>query len=139
MYLEHVNLIVKDLDDTLRFYQAAFPHWRIRGSGKQVWNGIPRNWVHFGDDNEYLTFNDSGTGENRDLTSNELGLGHFGFITQNLEALMERLQKAGFDIHKNGARNQFRQNVYYLDPNGFEVEFVQYFSDIPEERNIYQD
>jgi hypothetical protein len=30
----------------------------------------------------------------------------------------------------------FRKNVYFVDPSGFEVEFVEYLSDLPEERNL---
>jgi hypothetical protein len=26
--------------------------------------------------------------------------------------------------------------VYFIDPNGFEVEFVEYLSDIPAQRNL---
>ncbi|WP_432455843.1 MULTISPECIES: VOC family protein [unclassified Agarivorans] len=137
MYLEHLNLVVSDLDATLKFYGAAFPHWYIRGQGHQLWHGTPRNWVHFGDETHYLTFNDSGRGENRSLTSNQLGLAHFAFVTDNIEALSQRLLQAGFPIHNQGAATQYRKNVYFLDPDGFELEFVQYLSDIPAERNQY--
>lgn len=136
MKLEHLNLVVSDLYRTLTFYKAAFPHWEIRSKGEQVWHGTPRKWVHFGDDYSYLTFNDNGSGENRDLETNHLGLGHFGFVTNNIDAVIRRLLEAGFDIHKDGSQDEHRRNIYFLDPNGFEVEFVQYLSDIPDERNM---
>ena len=138
MEIEHLNLVVKDLARTLTFYQAAFPHWYVRGKGEQTWYGTARKWVHFGDENHFITFNDSGTDSNRELTGNSVGLAHFGFITQNIDSVITRLKHAGFDIHKTGAENTFRQNVYFLDPDGFEVEFVQYFSDQPQERNAYE-
>ena len=53
MHLEHVNLVVADLEATLDFYRAAFPHWRIRDEGQGEWYGKPRKWVHFGDDHHY--------------------------------------------------------------------------------------
>lgn len=31
IHLEHINLVVDDIPAALRFYQAAFPHWRVRG------------------------------------------------------------------------------------------------------------
>ncbi len=55
MRLEHLNLVVNDLDESLVFYKAAFPHWRVRGGGESVWHGTPRKWLHFGDDYHYLT------------------------------------------------------------------------------------
>jgi len=135
--LEHVNLTVRDIKKTLTFYQAAFPHWRVRGGGKGEWYGKPRNWVHFGDDYQYLAFNDDGVGENRDLTGHQVGLAHFAFVTSDIKGVIERLGKAGFNVDKEGADDAYRDNVYYVDPNGYEVEFVQYHSDLPSNRNRY--
>lgn len=139
MYLEHLNLVVKDLDETLAFYQAAFPHWQVRGGGDSNWYGIPRKWVHFGDDKHYLTFNDSGQDKIRDLQSNQLGLSHFAFVINDLDGLATRMHNAGFKPSQTGSDAKFRNNLYFIDPNGFEVEFVQYLSDIPHERNMYED
>lgn len=135
MHLEHINLFVKDMDTTLKFYRAAFPHWQIRSQGRAPWHGTPRNWIHFGDEYQYLAFNDSATGENRDLGSMNVGLAHFAFVTNNIESTIQRLAQAGFQIAKDGATSEFRKNIYYIDPNGYEVEFVEYLSDIPSERN----
>lgn len=135
MHLEHLNLVVNDIPESLAFYKAAFPHWRIRSQGRSEWYGVERNWVHFGDEYQYLTFNDDGTGENRDLTSHQTGLAHFAFVINSIQSLVDRLERAGFKIAKPGAANRFRKNVYFIDPDGFEVEFVQYLSDLPQERN----
>ncbi|MEW6997965.1 VOC family protein [Colwelliaceae bacterium BS250] len=139
LHLEHLNLVVSDIPKTLSFYQAAFPHWRVRGSGEAVWYGKPRHWLHFGDDYQYLTFNDDGVGENRNLQGHQIGLAHFAFVTNNLNAIVDRLAKAGFEIAKDGADSEFRNNVYFIDPSGYEVEFVEYLSDIPSERNKYDE
>lgn len=136
--LEHLNLVVNNMDSTLKFYQAAFPHWKVRGKGEGEWHGTHRHWLHFGDDFQYLTFNDNGLGDNRNLLSNDMGLAHFAFVTNNIDAVITRLSQAGFDVDKDGANSTFRKNVYYIDPNGYEVEFVEYLSDIPEERNLYE-
>ena len=136
MHLEHVNLVVTNIEKSLNFYRAAFPHWRIRDQGNGDWYGKPRTWVHFGDDYQYLVFSDHGEGENRDLSGPQVGLAHFGFEINNLDAVISRLADAGFAIDKDGADETFRRNIYFIDPDGFEVEFVQYLSDLPEERNL---
>lgn len=136
--LEHLNLVVDNMDSTLKFYQAAFPHWQVRGKGQGEWYGTYRNWLHFGDDYQYLTFNDNGLGDNRNLSSNDMGLSHFAFVTNNIDAVITRLSQACFDVDKIGANSTFRKNAYYIDPNGYEVEFVEYLSDVPEERNLYE-
>lgn len=134
--LEHVNLVVSDIEAVLKFYRAAFPHWRVRDKGRGEWYGKPRTWLHFGDDYQYLVFSDHGEGENRDLEGHQVGLAHFAFVTNNLDSLIERLASAGFKPAKDGADEPFRRNIYYIDPAGFEVEYVQYLSDLPQERNL---
>ena len=135
LHIEHLNLVVRDIPQALTLYQAAFPHWKVRAKGTAEWSGVARNWLHFGDDYQYLTFNDDGIEESRDLSGHQMGLAHFAFVTNNLTAVKNRLAKAGFGVHKEGAEHPHRANLYFLDPNGFEVEFVEYFSDIPELRN----
>jgi catechol-2,3-dioxygenase len=134
-YLEHINLVVKDVDKMLAFYQAAFPHWKIREQGEGDWYGKPRKWLHFGDDFQYIAISDNGEGNNRDLDGHQTGLAHFAYVTNNLKAIKARLLRAGFEIANNGAENLYRKNVYFIDPAGFEVEFVEYLSDDPKERN----
>jgi predicted enzyme related to lactoylglutathione lyase len=138
LHLEHLNLVVNDLPAALKFYRAAFPHWRIRDQGESQWNGKPRTWLHFGDDYQYLAFGDNGVGGNRDLHGHQDGMAHFAFVTDDIIAVINRLADAGFDVAKDGAEEPYRKNIYFIDPNGFEVEFVQYLSDIPEQRNLTQ-
>ncbi|MEH0092392.1 VOC family protein [Vibrio metschnikovii] len=135
MKIEHINLVIKDLEQSLRFYRAAFPHWKIRAKGGGEWYGKARTWVHFGDENHYLALNEFGEGRNRDRTGHSVGLAHLAFETQNLDAVIARLEQAGFEIADNGTNEAFRRNVYFIDPDGFEVEFVHYLSDLPNERN----
>lgn len=133
--LEHINLVVSNITDALRFYSAAFPHWRIRSEGDGQWQGKPRKWLHFGDDYTYLTFNSNGEGVNRDLYGHQIGIAHFAFSVKNIDALINRLSLAGFEPSSSGAEHPVRKNIYFNDPEGFEVEFVEYLSDMPRERN----
>ena len=135
LQLEHINIVVKDIPAMLTFYQAVFPHWFVRDQGNGEWHGKPRKWLHFGDNYQYIALSDHGEGENRDLAGHQVGLAHFAYVTSNLAAIIDRLRQAGFKIAKRGAQDLHRKNVYFIDPAGFEVEFVQYLSDIPAERN----
>ncbi|MGI2176485.1 VOC family protein [Shewanella ulleungensis] len=137
MRLEHLNLVVNDLNESLVFYKAVFPHWRVRGGGESIWHGTPRKWLHFGDDHHYLSLNDSGTGAVRDLKSNAIGLAHFAYVVDNVEALVTRLANVGYKVAIMGAINEAYKSRYFIDPNGFEIEFVEYLTDIPTERNQY--
>ncbi len=135
IYIEHLNLVVDDIPKMLRFYQAAFPHWSIRDEGNSDWYGKPRKWLHFGDDYSYIALSDNGEGDNRNLIGHQVGLAHFAYVTNNLDAMIARLLTAGFEIAKDGGDNKYRKNIYFLDPAGFEVEFVEYLSDLPKLRN----
>lgn len=135
MRLEHINMFVSDLKTSLHFYQAAFPHWSIRSKGQGEWYGKARNWLHFGDDYQYLAMSDPGEGVNRDLTSNQIGLSHLAFEVKNLSAIIERLADAGYSPSSSGSEHPFRKNIYFQDPDNFEIEFVEYLTDIPSERN----
>ena len=44
--LEHANINVRSIDETIRFLTAAFPEFRVRGRGEV--EGRP--WVHVGTD-----------------------------------------------------------------------------------------
>jgi|TARA_B110000014_G_scaffold236071_1_gene201066 catechol 2,3-dioxygenase-like lactoylglutathione lyase family enzyme len=136
---EHINIVVKDIEASIHFYQSAFPHWFIRDKGNDKWSNKERNWLHLGDDYQYIAMSEfpkSGNeATNRDLSSDQLGLAHFAFSIDNMEQVMKRLAENGYQPAKDGGDNPFRENIYYYDPSGFEVEFVEYSSDIPSERN----
>ena len=132
--LEHVNMVVQDMAASVHFYQTAIPHWQIRLSGEDQWNGKPRRWLHLGDDYQFLTLNDNGEGDNRSLQGHQVGLAHFGIETSALEALLVRMKAAGYEPRQVGQQG-CRQNAYFIDPAGFEVEFVQYSADDPGQRN----
>ena len=133
--LEHINLVVNDIDSALKFYRAAMPHWRVRDRGQGTWGDKPRQWLHFGDDYQYIALADNGEGAIRDLEGHQPGLAHFAFVTNSIDAIIGRLAEAGFKPSKDGADSPHRRNVYYVDPAGFEVEFVEYLTDLPSQRN----
>ena len=136
--LEHANLVVRDIAETLDFLQTAFPSWRVRGEGRMEWHGKPRRWLHVGDDDYYVTLNDDGEGEIRELTGHSPGLAHLGFVVDDVDAVIARLEAKAYEIDIDAADHPFRKNVYFLDPAGFQFEFIQYLSDDPSDRNQYQ-
>ena len=75
--------------------------------------------------------------ENRKLDGSLIGLAHFAFVVDNLQSLIKRLEDAGFSVSNTGADEPYRKNCYFIDADGFEVEFVEYLSDLPAERNLY--
>ena len=78
---------------------------------------------------------DHGEGENRQLSGHQVGFAHFAYVTDDIDGVIKRLTDAGFST-KAGAEEPYRRNIYFVDPAGFEIEFVQYLSDDPALRNL---
>ncbi|MFT6372941.1 MAG: catechol 2,3-dioxygenase-like lactoylglutathione lyase family enzyme [Gammaproteobacteria bacterium] len=135
--LEHINLVVTNISKTKKFLETAMPHWKVRGSGQNEWYGKKRNWLHFGDDDYYITLNDHGEGVNRDLRGSTPGLAHIGFVVDDLDSIVKRLTEKGYEIATIGATHPHRKTIYFIDPAGYEFEFIQYFSEKAEEKNMY--
>jgi len=135
--LEHINLVVNDIEKTLDFIQTAFPSWVVRGRGESEWYGKKRQWLHVGNSDNYITLNDHALGNNRALKSQTPGLAHIGFTVDDIEGISSRLQSKGYQIATIGADHPYRKTLYFIDPAGFEFEFIQYLSEIPEQKNMY--
>ena len=114
--LEHAFLFVRDLDKSLAFYGALFPGWTIRWDGRKEGEGT---WVHFGPPGEgqpgYLSLCGGRAAPNGE---------HIGFTHPDVAALSERLAKAGIRKTDDAEDAHFRR-VYFEDPDGHELEFVQ--------------
>lgn len=133
IYLEHANITVNDLQEAVRFFQTAFPHFKIRGGGNDR-----REWVHLGDDTTYIAINkakenDLKAGKNYD----KIGINHLGFVVPNVEEIAKNLLDNGYKRDFPKEVEQFRIRDYFADADGNQYEFVQYLSDIPEEKNSY--
>ena len=85
-----------------------------------------------------MTLNDGAEGENRDLSGHAPGLAHLGFVVDDADGVIKRLEAKGFQIALSGGEHPFRKNVYFIDPAGIEFEFIEYLSDKPSERNQYE-
>ena len=142
-YLEHINVRVPSINKVKAFLCAAFPDFRVRGSGYGPTYGY---WAHIGNDDYYLALlqkDKPGEESNEKIApyayEQNYRLMHFGFVVDDIDALMGRLEAAGIQPDDIESLNEHphRRRVYYLDDNGIEYEFVQYLSDKAEERNDY--
>jgi len=132
-YLEHANITVNDMDQAIRFFSTAFPHFKKRGEG--VLNG--RKWIHFGDATTYLALNTSSDEQHIKKDYNSSGINHLGFVVDNVSEISERLESAGYKRSFPKQEEQFRIRDYFYDGDGNEFEFVQYLSEKETERNFY--
>lgn len=121
MRLEHVNLTVSDLDRSISFYCDLLDlHVRWKGpiDGERL-------GAHVGDDRCYLAlFQASADGPVHQDYSRP-GLNHFGFVVDDLEDARRRLDQLGATVHYEPRYDPGRR-IYTLDPDGHEIELVEY-------------
>jgi len=133
MYLEHANITVNDLQEAIKFFQTAFPHFKIRGGGNDL-----REWVHLGDDDTYIAINQAKENALKvEKNYDKMGVNHIGFVVQDVEGIANQLLSNGYKRDFPKEVEQFRIRDYFADADGNQYEFVQYLSEIPEERNSY--
>lgn len=121
MRFVHTNVRVRDIDASLRFYEALGFERRGRlqfDSAYNVYLGLPGD----GDTLE-LTVNE-GRDEPYDLGS---GYGHVALAVEDLDGLLAALAAAGIEPEKPpyapGGRDEFRI-CFVADPDGYRVELI---------------
>lgn len=117
--LEHANLIVRDIDATVRFLQTAFPPFQMRFDGR---DSRGRRWVHIGTDDTYIALTQSTEEpkERRAPYSGIPGVNHLAYEIDDVEALRERLKSAGYQDSTVPNKHPYRKRVYFYDPDGSE-------------------
>ena len=121
---EHINLSCKDIDTTKNFYQSIFPDWYVRVEGV---NGGCR-WMHFGNNQFYLALNDTPDNKRVHELYENIGINHVGFVIEDGEAMKALLDKHGIEYYTMTAP-ETKHRIYVTDPDGNEVELVEYNSD----------
>lgn len=122
MLLEHANLTVRSIDESVRFLKTAFPECHIRGGG--VVDG--RRWVHVGTDDTYIALNESGESRSAGDLFN-----HLGYVVDDVDGLADRMQAAGYREGFIAPPHPHRKRRYFYDADEVEWEFVEYLSDDP--------
>ena len=119
--LVHTNMRVRDVDASLRFYEALGFERRGKldfGSAYNVYLGLPGD----GDTLE-LTVN-VGQDQPYDLGT---GYGHIALIVDDLDGMLARLAEQGIEPEKPpyhpGGREEFRI-CFVADPDGYRVELI---------------
>jgi lactoylglutathione lyase len=129
--LVHTNVRVRDIDASMRFYEALGfePRGRLQFDGAyNVYLGLP------GDrDTLELTVNE-GRDEPYDVGS---GYGHVAIAVEDLDGLLGRLATQGIEPEKPpyhpGGRTEYRI-CFVADPDGYRIELIDGDFETPQDR-----
>ena len=111
---EHVNQVCQNLEATRQFYQTLFPDWKVRAEGD--------DWIHFGDDQFYLSLSQSGSGIRRSTGH----IDHIGFViddSDKMKAILDANDIEYFTMHDSP---ETKCRIYISDPDGTPIELVEY-------------
>lgn len=121
-YLEHVNITVRDPQQTAQLYCKLFD-WKIRWQGEAIHGGTT---LHVGNESSYVALYSKGDYEQAaDSYSRVGGINHIGVVVDDLDAVEARVKAAGFTPRLHGDYEPGRR-FYFYDEDAVEVEVVSY-------------
>jgi hypothetical protein len=97
-------------------------------------------WLHVGTEQSSIALQSGGEGEadqHPEWRSSTLGTKHIGIVVPSLNETLQRLADAGYTPDHWGGAHPFRKSAYVLAREGLQLEFVEYLSSRPSERNDY--
>ena len=128
MRIQHVGLVVSDLERSRRFYAEALGLEEVPRPANFTFDGA---WFRFADTELHLLSEahttggagqgDVGAGAARGLTS------HIAFEVDDLEPALARLAKQGVELTGGPMpRGDGVTQVFFLDPDGYVLELFQW-------------
>jgi catechol 2,3-dioxygenase-like lactoylglutathione lyase family enzyme len=137
-YLEHANITVPDIDAAIAFLQVVEPVFTVRHDATP--EGSYR-WAHVGTDHCYIALQEPhlhANPQHMQRPYKDYGVNHLAWVVDDLSAVVARLEASGYRRGIAVAPHPYRRRAYYYDAAGFEWEIVEYLSDKPEERHVYE-
>lgn len=132
-FVEHANIAVTDVDEAIRFFSTALPDFWVRHDSGHG----PRRWVHFGTDVTYISINQMPDPAEGRFERGCPGYQHIGFVVEDVDTLRERMLNSGYQEGFQPEPHPHHKRVYFIDSDGIEYEFVQYYADDFTNRNDY--
>ena len=115
--IDHVNMKVKDLEKSVRFYAGLFG-FETRQESNPNKADLPSKII--GNDTVKLCMY-----EVPDM-SPDGGIAHFGFSIANFDETIRRCKEFGAEVLYGGVVNwESSRSVYIVDPSGYEVELSE--------------
>ena len=136
--IEHINITVPDIDAAISFLKIVAPDFEVRSDNKPA---DSHRWTHIGNDHYYFALQEAhldATPQKQLPSYKNYGVNHVALVVANIEELEQKLVAAGYHKGIGTPKEKYRKRAYYFDSAGFEWELVEYLSDVPDERYLYE-
>ena len=110
--LDHVNMTVKDLEESIKFYGELFGFVEKKDQLEQASKIIGNETI------KLCLYEDP------ELEIGD-GLNHFGFHVENFEDIVEKCEAMEIPMPYGVVSWEKSRSVYIVDPNGYEVELSE--------------
>jgi len=136
--IEHVNITVPDIDAAIRFLKIVAPDFAVRKDEK------PSNsyrWAHIGNEAYYFALQEphlDADPKTRLQAYKNYGINHVALVVSNIQEIEEKLLDSGYRRGIETPVEKHRKRAYFLDNAGFEWELVEYLSEKPSEKYLYE-
>jgi catechol 2,3-dioxygenase-like lactoylglutathione lyase family enzyme len=116
--IDHINRYVSNVDKFIEFYQSILDYQVIGRGLKQ--NG-----------NKYAILQGLGhelfISEKNGFEAVNENLRHIGYSVDNVEDVLEELKQKGYvDIEQQVIIKQYSRQIYIKDPDGMEIDLIQW-------------
>ena len=121
MRIEHANITVTNVNASVAFYQKLFgAHIRWQGT-----TSAGKRAAHVGVDDTYLSLFEADAEGCAPAGYGTVGFNHLGFQVDSLDEFRARLGNLGVEPTEVEEYEPGRR-LYFFDPDGNEVELVEY-------------
>ena len=120
--MDHINMRVKSLADSVEFYRDNFG-FEVREDHA---NEPDEPWVILGRPGvAYLCLYEH---PEKEPDPDSLRINHFGFVLEDFESALEKLRSSGVKILYGGPVDWPKsRSIYIVDPSGYEIELAERF------------
>ena len=137
MIIEHANITVKSIEQSIWFLKVIYPELKILNSGSRDSEYGKHTWTHVLIEKSYFALEEVEHFDDIIKPMNSYhGVNHMGLIVNNIHTVANRLDKAKLHYHWAEYFPE-RKRLYAYDEYGMEFELIEYSSDSVEERFTY--
>ena len=136
--IEHANITVPDIEAAIKFLNIVAPDFNIR---KDENPSDSYRWVHIGNEEFYFALQGphlDAEPKRQLIAYKNYGVNHIALVVSNLQEIEKKLVDGGYEESIKTPVEKYRKRAYYFDEAGFEWELVEYFSEKPSEKYLYE-